>query len=55
LWATGIPARSAIEEAVRDALAAGKLKGGEKLAAEARVSLGGRSVDPLVGSEIELE
>jgi hypothetical protein len=51
----GITAQRAIEEAVREALAAGTLKGNEKLAAEARVSLGGTTLDLRIDGEIELE
>ena len=51
----GITAQRAIEEAVRDALAAGNLKGGEKLAAEARLSLSGTNLDLVIEGEIELE
>jgi hypothetical protein len=51
----GITAQRAIEEAVREALAAGSLEGGEKLTARARLSLGGTSLDLVVEGEIELE
>jgi len=51
----GITAQRAIEEAVREAVAAGTLKGGERLAAEARVSLSGTNLDLVVEGEIELE
>ncbi len=51
----GITAQRAIEEAVREALAAGSLKGGEKLAARARLSLSGTSLDLIIDGDIELE
>jgi Family of unknown function (DUF6494) len=51
----GISAQRGIEEAVREALAAGTLKGDEKLAAKARVSLGGTNLDLVIEGEIELE
>ena len=51
----GITAQRAIEEAVRGALATGSLKGSEKLAAEARLTLGGTSLDLVIDGEIELE
>ena len=51
----GITAQRAIEEAVREAVAAGTLKGGERLAAEARVSLSGTNLDLVIEGEIELE
>lgn len=51
----GITAQRAIEEAVREGLAAGSLKGGEKLAAQARLTLGGTRLDLVIEGEIELE
>jgi hypothetical protein len=51
----GITAQRAIEEAVREGLAAGHLKGSEKLVAEARLSLSGTNLDLIIEGEIELE
>ena len=51
----GITAQRAIEEAVREAIAAGTLTGGERLAAEARVSLSGTNLNLVFEGEIELE
>lgn len=51
----GITAQRAIEEAVRDAVSRGSLKGGEKLPARARLSLGGTNLDLVIEGEIELE
>jgi hypothetical protein len=51
----GITAQGAIEAAVRDALAAGNLKGSQKLAVEARLSLSGTNLDLVIEGEIELE
>jgi hypothetical protein len=51
----GITAQRAIEEAVRDAVSRGSLKGGEKLPAQARLSLGGTNLDLVIEGEIELE
>ena len=51
----GITAQRAIEEAVRDGLATGNLKGSEKLVAEARLSLSGTNLDLMIEGEIELE
>jgi len=51
----GITAQRAIEEAVREGLAAGSLKGGEKLPAKARLTLGGTALDLVIEGDIELE
>ena len=51
----GVTAQRAIEDAVREAHAAGRLKGNEKLPAKARLSLGGTSLDISIEGEIELE
>jgi len=51
----GITAQREIETVVRKALAEGKLKGDEKLAAKATITLGGTSLDLAVDGDIELE
>jgi Family of unknown function (DUF6494) len=51
----GVTAQRAIEEAVREALAAGNLKGSETLAAEAKLTLGGTKLELVIDGEIELE
>ncbi|MGA7486254.1 MAG: DUF6494 family protein [Xanthobacteraceae bacterium] len=51
----GVTAQREIEKAVRQALADGRLKGNEKFAARAMVSLGGIDFSHEVKGEIELE
>jgi len=51
----GITAQRAIEEAVREGLAAGSLKGDEKLPAKTRLTLGGTALDLVIEGDIELE
>jgi hypothetical protein len=51
----GVSAQREIEKAVRQALADGKLKGNEKLAAKATVTLGGIGLSHEIKGEIELE
>ena len=51
----GVSAQREIEKAVRQAVADGKLKGNEKLAAQARVTIGTLGLRHEVKSEIELE
>jgi hypothetical protein len=51
----GVSAQREIEKAVRRALAEGKLKGNEKIAAEARVTLGRVGLSHEIKGEIELE
>ena len=51
----GVSAQREIEKAVRQAVADGKLKGNEKLAAQATVTIGTRAPRHEVTSEIELE
>ena len=51
----GITAQRAIEEAVREGLARGSLRGSEKLPAKARLTLGGTALDLVIESDIELE
>lgn len=50
----GVSAQREIEKAVRQALAEGKLKGNEKLAAKATVSLVGVGLSHEITGEIEL-
>jgi hypothetical protein len=50
----GVTGQRAIEEAVRDALAAGKLKGSEKLPAEITLTLGGTDLKLVIDGDIEL-
>jgi hypothetical protein len=50
----GVSAQREIEKAGRQALAEGKLKGNEKLAAKATVTLGGVGLTHEVAGEIEL-
>ena len=50
----GITSQREIEKAVRDAIAAGKLKGSEKLPAKMTLTLGGVSFTHEISGEIEL-
>ncbi|MGQ0685605.1 DUF6494 family protein [Bradyrhizobium sp.] len=50
----GITSQREIEKAVRDALAAGKLKGNEKLPAKMVLTIGGISLTHEISGEIEL-
>ena len=50
----GITSQREIEKAVRDAVAAGKLKGNEKLPAKMVLTLGGVSFTHEISGEIEL-
>jgi hypothetical protein len=50
----GITSQREIELAVRDAIAAGKLKGHEKLPAKIVLTLGGVSLTHEISDEIEL-
>jgi hypothetical protein len=50
----GVTGQRAIEDAVREALAAGRLKGDEKLPAEATLTLGGTTLKLVIDGEIEL-
>jgi hypothetical protein len=50
----GITSQREIEKAVRDAVAAGRLKGNEKLSAKMVLTLGGVSLTHEVTDEIEL-
>jgi uncharacterized protein DUF6494 len=51
----GVTAQREIEKSVRQALADGKLKGNEKLAAMATVTLAGVGLSHEIKGEIELE
>jgi hypothetical protein len=51
----GVTAQREIEKAVRDAVAAGRLKGGEKLKASVVLSLAGAGLSATIDGEIELE
>ena len=50
----GITSQREIEKVVRDAIAAGKLKGNEKLPAKMTLTLGGVSFTHEISGEIEL-
>jgi hypothetical protein len=50
----GVTSQREIEKAVRDALAAGRLKGDEKLAAKMVLTVGGVALTHEVDAEIEL-
>ena len=50
----GVTAQREMEKAVRDAVAAGRLKGGEKLPAKAVVTLGGVGLKFEIDGDIEL-
>jgi hypothetical protein len=50
----GITSQREIEKAVRDAVAAGKLKGNEKLPAKMVLTVGGVSLTHEISGEIEL-
>jgi hypothetical protein len=50
----GVTGQRAIEDAVREALAAGRLKGDEKLPAEMTLTLGGTTLKLVIDGEIEL-
>ncbi len=50
----GVTAQREIEGAVRDALADGRLKGDEKLAAKATITLEGVAMEIDISSDIEL-
>ena len=51
----GVTSQREIEKAVRQALADGKLKGNEKLSANATVTIGGIGFTHEIKGEIELE
>ncbi len=54
LKTVGVTAQREIEQTVRKAMADGKLKGTEKLPAEARVTLGGTTLNVVIKGEIGL-
>jgi hypothetical protein len=51
----GVTGQRAIEEAVRQAVAAGALKGNEKLPVAVTLTLGGTQLKLVIDGEIELE
>ena len=55
LKALGVTAQREIEKTIRHALAEGRLKGNEKLPANATVTLGGIAFSHEIKGEIELE
>jgi hypothetical protein len=50
----GITSQREIEKAVRDAIASGRIKGGEKLPAKVVLTIGGVSLSQEITGEIEL-
>ena len=50
----GITSQREIEKAVRDAVAAGRLKGNEKLPAKMMLTIGGVNLSHEIADEIEL-
>lgn len=54
LKTVGITSQREIEKAVREAVAAGKLKGNEKLPAKVVLTIGGVSLTHEIAGEIEL-
>ena len=55
LKTVGVTSQREIEQAVRAALADGRLKGDEKLAVEARISIAGVGLDQTIDGEISLD
>jgi len=51
----GITSQREIEKAVRDRLAAGRLKGNEKLPAKMTLSVGGLDLSLVIDGTVELE
>jgi hypothetical protein len=51
----GVTSQREIENAVREALDAGRLKGNEKLAAAVRLTVAEAGLDVVIDGEIELE
>lgn len=51
----GVTGQREIEQAIRAALDAGRLQGGEKLPAEMRLSIPAIGLDVVIEGEIELE
>ena len=54
LKTVGVTAQREIEKSVREALAAGKLKGTERLKIAARITMPGTALDVDISGEIEL-
>ena len=50
----GVTSQREIEKAVRDAVASGRLKGGEKLSAKMVLTVGGVALTHEINAEIEL-
>jgi Family of unknown function (DUF6494) len=50
----GVTSQREIEKAVRDAVASGRLKGGEKLSAKMVLTVGGVALTHEIDAEIEL-
>lgn len=55
LKTVGVTSQREIEQAVRVAVADGRLKGSEKLAVEARITIGGVGLDQTINGEIALD
>ncbi len=55
LKTVGVTSQREIEQAVRAAVADGRLKGSEKLAIEARITIGGVGLDQTINGEIALD
>ena len=51
----GVTGQREIENAIKEALAAGRLKGDEKLPAEVRLTIPAAGLDVVIDGEIELE
>jgi hypothetical protein len=51
----GVTGQREIENAIKEALASGRLKGDEKLPAEMRLTIPGANLDVVIDGEIELE
>jgi hypothetical protein len=51
----GVTGQREIENAIKEALASGKLKGNEKLPAEMRLTISAVGLDVVIDGEIELE
>lgn len=51
----GVTGQREIENAIKEALASGRLKGDEKLPAEMRLTIPGAKLDVVIDGEIELE
>ncbi len=50
----GVTGQREIEDAIKEALAAGRLNGDEKLPAEVRLKIPGAGLDVVIDGEIEL-